>query len=221
MILVIVDAFTKWTELCVTKTTTSTWVITKLKQIFSCFGLPLTLVSDNGPQFTSKEFEDFMKYHGISHITTAPYHPTSNGLAERGVQSMKQSLKKMSQDGGTLDSKIQQFLIQYRRSPHATTGVSPFEAMFGRLMRNSLILMRKDSHKKMEERHVKKKFDVGDQVMYRNYQSGEKWKVGEVVKKIGRLHYLIESIDGFSCKRHVNQMKRSHVTYSEESTVGY
>ncbi|KAL1453360.1 hypothetical protein WDU94_007501 [Cyamophila willieti] len=166
------------------------------------------------------EFEDFMKYHGISHIT-APYHPASNGLAERGVQSMKQSLKKMSQDGGTLDSKIQQFLIQYRRSPHATTGVSPFEAMFGRLMRNSLTLMRKDSHKKMEERHVKKKFDVGDQVMYRNYQSGEKWEVGEVVKKIGRLHYLIESSDGFSCKRHVNQMKRSHVTYSEESTVGY
>ncbi|XP_008483026.2 phospholipase B1, membrane-associated-like [Diaphorina citri] len=122
MILVIVDAYSKWTELFVTKTTTSTWVINKLRQLFTCFGLPVTLVSDNGSQFTSKEFEDFLREQGISHLTSAPYHPSSNGLAERGVQSMKQSLRKMSEDGGTLESKIQNFLIQYRRSPHSSTG---------------------------------------------------------------------------------------------------
>ncbi|KAI5731371.1 hypothetical protein M8J77_008987 [Diaphorina citri] len=80
---------------------------------------------------------------GISHLTSAPYLPSSNGLAERGVQSMKQSLRKMSEDGGTLESKIQNFLIQYRRSPHSSTGLSPFEAMFGRPMRNTLTLMKK------------------------------------------------------------------------------
>ncbi|KAI5746646.1 hypothetical protein M8J77_005896 [Diaphorina citri] len=212
MILVIVDAYSKWTELFVTKTTTSTWVINKLRQLFTCFGLPVTLVSDNGSQFTSKEFEDFLREQGISHLTSAPYHPSSNGLAERGVQSMKQSLRKMSEDGGTLESKIQNFLIQYRRSPHSSTGVSPFEAMFGRPMRNTLTLMKKvPKNTSRNKRCVKRSFPIGTMVQYRNYQPGPKWFVGKVVKKIGQFNYLIKLRDGSTCKRHVDQMKRSYV----------
>ncbi|KAI5729011.1 hypothetical protein M8J77_024174 [Diaphorina citri] len=208
MILVIVDAYSKWTELFVTKTTTSTWVINKLRQLFTCFGLPVTLVSDNGSQFTSKEFEDFLREQGISHLTSAPYHPSSNGLAERGVQSMKQSLRKMSEDGGTLESKIQNFLIQYRRSPHSSTGVSPFEAMFGRPMRNTLTLMKKvPKNTSRNTRCVKRSFPIGTMVQYRNYQPGPKWFVGKVVKKIGQFNYLIKLRDGSTCKRHVDQMK--------------
>lgn len=212
MIMIVVDAYTKWTELFTTKTTTSTWVIGKLKQLFTCFGIPVTLVSDNGPQFVSIEFEDFLKHQGIAHLTSAPYHPSSNGLAERGVQTMKQSLRKMSEEGGTLDSKLQDFLIQYRRTPHTSTGVSPYESMFGREMRNVLSLMKNTKPQSSNnKRHVKKTFSIGSKVQFRNYQPGPKWIVGKVCKRIGLFLYLIELRNGSSCKRHVNQMRRAYV----------
>ncbi|KAL1447396.1 hypothetical protein WDU94_003624 [Cyamophila willieti] len=211
MIMVVVDAYTKWTELFVTKTTTSTWVISKLKQLFTCFGLPVTLVSDNGAQFTSKEFEDFLKEVGISHLTTAPYHPSSNGLAERGVQTMKQSLRKMSEEHGTWESKVGKFLLQYRRTPHSSTGISPFEAMFGRPMRNVLTLIKNEEIASSVNKHVKKTFHIGAKVQVRNYQPGPKWYMGKVIKKLGQFMYRVELCDGSICKRHVDQMRSAHV----------
>ena len=53
---------------------------------------------DNGPQFTSNEFATFMKGNGTHHIRSAPYHPASNGLAERFIQSVKQALKGSESD---------------------------------------------------------------------------------------------------------------------------
>ena len=70
--------------------------------IFSAYGLPEQMVTDNGPQFTSDEFAAFAKGNGIKHIRTAPYHPASNGLAERFVKSFKQSLKTTEDNGQTL-----------------------------------------------------------------------------------------------------------------------
>ena len=58
------------------------------------FGLPETINTDNGTGFVSQEFEEFLRKNGISHVTSAPYHPASNGLAERAVQIVKKGLKK-------------------------------------------------------------------------------------------------------------------------------
>uniref|UniRef100_A0A1X7T7F0 Integrase catalytic domain-containing protein n=1 Tax=Amphimedon queenslandica TaxID=400682 RepID=A0A1X7T7F0_AMPQE len=58
------------------------------------FGLPDTIVSDNGPSLVSQEFESYLTQYGIRHITSSPYHPASNGLAERAVQLVKNGLKK-------------------------------------------------------------------------------------------------------------------------------
>ena len=60
--------------------TMATATIQQLRMIFSCFGLPETLVSDNGPQFSSKEFCAFCRLNGIHHILVTPYHPASNGM---------------------------------------------------------------------------------------------------------------------------------------------
>ena len=62
--------------------TTAQHTIETLQTIFSHFGLQEQLVSDNGPQFTSDEFAEFMKGNGIKRILSSPYHPSSNGLAE-------------------------------------------------------------------------------------------------------------------------------------------
>uniref|UniRef100_A0AAG5DP56 RNA-directed DNA polymerase n=1 Tax=Anopheles atroparvus TaxID=41427 RepID=A0AAG5DP56_ANOAO len=93
--LVIVDAFSKWPEIVKTASTSAHATIAILRGIFARHGSPITLVSDNGPQFVGEHFEDFCKRFGIAHITTAPYHPQSNGQAERFVDTFKRALRKI------------------------------------------------------------------------------------------------------------------------------
>ena len=86
MFLVLIDAHSKWIEAICTLSATSDMVIQELRTLFAQFGLPETIVTDNGSCFVSEEFETFLKENGIMHITSAPYHPSTNGLAERAVQ---------------------------------------------------------------------------------------------------------------------------------------
>ena len=67
------------------KTTTSQAVITRCKQIFSVHGIPDKLVSDNGPQFSSRDFAQFSKEYGFEHHTSSPHFSQANGEAERSV----------------------------------------------------------------------------------------------------------------------------------------
>jgi hypothetical protein len=80
------------------------------------------LVSDNGSQFKSSVFEEFLKSNGIHHKCSAPYHPATNGQAEIFVQIMKQS------DDVLL--KLRRFLMQYKTTSHTTTKRNPSEIMF-------------------------------------------------------------------------------------------
>ena len=65
----------------------------------------------------------FLKTNGVRHVTAAPYHPSSNGLAERAVQTCKAALKKMST--GTLETKIPRFLLNYCTALQGTIGIPP------------------------------------------------------------------------------------------------
>ena len=85
MFLVIVDAYSKWPEVIAMKSTSAAKTLEVLRTVFARTGLPNIIVSDNGPQFTSEEFAHFIAANGIKHITSAPYHPSTNGLAERFV----------------------------------------------------------------------------------------------------------------------------------------
>ena len=82
ILLIIVDAHSKCIDVHVTNSSTASETIQKLLITFATHGLPRTIVSDNGPCFTSSEFEQFVKCNGTRHLKTAPYHPASNGLAE-------------------------------------------------------------------------------------------------------------------------------------------
>ena len=80
--ILLVDYFSRYVEVQKLSNTTSAGVIAFLKAMFSRHGIPMTLMSDNGPQFSSKEFQDFSSTYHFNHITSSPHFPQSNGLAE-------------------------------------------------------------------------------------------------------------------------------------------
>ena len=150
-----------------------------LYNLFARFGIPSTVVSDNEPQFTSCQFTEFMAKNGIRYITTAPYHPASNGQAERYVQTFKQAY---GAGHGTMSQKMTNFLLQYRNSPNGATRQSPAQLMFARPLRTCLDLispidaskrLKVDSPLQVKSKHV---FLPGKDVWYRNFsKGGSKW----------------------------------------------
>ena len=109
--LILVHANIKWPEVIPMTTGTSQTTIEALRSIFSRFGIPQQLVSDNGSHFTSSEFATFMSENGIRHIRTAHFHPSSNGLAERFVQSFKQAMKSAKATEKSINKHLSAFLL--------------------------------------------------------------------------------------------------------------
>ena len=216
MFLILVDAHSKWMEVKIMKTATSTTTIEHLQNIFATHGLPEMLVTDNAAYFTSQEFQDFTKLNGIRHVTSAPYHPASNGLAERAVQTVKEFLKKPAED--SLQTRLSCFLLQYRITPHTTTDTSLAELLLGRRPRTQLDLAvpdlnnkvyRKQQHQKdhhdkcRKERH----FQVGDAVYARKFPSNDAWIPGTIIKARGPLSYMIELETGQIVRRYVDHLQ--------------
>ena len=124
----------KWPEVHIVSSTSAQQTIDKLRQIFACHGLPVTLVSDNGSPFQSTEFQQFVAANGILHHKVPPYHPSSNGLAENMVKIVKDALSeaKVTKDA-TLDTLIAHFLATYRNTQHTTTSRTPAELLLNRV----------------------------------------------------------------------------------------
>ena len=129
-ILIRIDVHSKWIEATCTPSTSSSAVIEVLRSLFARFGLPETIFTDNGTGFVSQEFEEFLRKNGVKHTTSAPYHPASNGLAERAVQISKKGLKK--EVSGTFSTRLAKVLFTYRITPQSTTSTSPAVLLLGR-----------------------------------------------------------------------------------------
>ena len=97
MFLILVDAHSKWLEVRLLSSILSSAIVLSLCSIFAEFGLPSILVMDNGSYFTSSEFQHFTHQNGIKHFFSSPYHPLSNGLAERGIQIFKKEMSKIKE----------------------------------------------------------------------------------------------------------------------------
>ncbi|XP_060548718.1 uncharacterized protein K02A2.6-like [Pantherophis guttatus] len=134
--MVVVDAFSKWLEIKLMKATTTDATIRELRQLFATHGLPDILVSDNGPQFTATQFEGYLAGLGIRHVLSAPFHPASNGQAERFVRSAKEALSRLSP--GDWQERVDKFLIAQHSTPCTATGRSPAELLMGRKLRGIL-----------------------------------------------------------------------------------
>ena len=229
MFLVIVDAHSKWMDIYPMKTATSQATVEKLRQSFSVFGLPKLLVSDNGSSFTSAEFESFMKNNGIQHVRSAPFHPSSNGLAERAVQTFKEGMKKI--EGETIQTRVSRFLFSYRITPHATTGVSPAELMMARRPRSQFDLLMPDVKTKVQQKQLKQKeyhdttkplrcFAQGDTVYIKNYSYGPKWIPAVIHSSSGPVSYKVIVGNGRLIKRHVDQVRARPTTMVSSEMPG-
>ena len=102
-----------------------------LEEDFAHFGYPHAIVTDNASAFHSSEFQAWCKERGIVHLSGAPYHPATNGAAERMVQTFKKAMRKSAESPR---AALQQFLMQYRRTP-LESGYSPSELLNGRQLR--------------------------------------------------------------------------------------
>ena len=204
MFLIIIDAYSKWLEIHMMSSSTSEATVQKLRETFAVFGLPKTVVTDNGPCFTSSEFEQFLLKNGIAHKTSPPYHPASNGLAERAVQTFKKAMLKMSE---SLPTRLSRFLFRYRITPQSTTGRSPAELMFGRPLRSRLDLLFPDIQHRVVSQQEKQKahhdqhcrhrqFNNGDHVYARNFTAGPAWIPGTINMESGNTAFEVQLEDG-------------------------
>ena len=125
--LIVIDAHSKWIEATFLSSATSAATIEFLRSLFARFGIPSTVVSDNATYFVSEDIESFFTRNGISHKTSLPYHPQSNGLAERAVQIVKKGLRKVTE--GTLNTRLSKVLFTYRTTPQSSTGLSPADLL--------------------------------------------------------------------------------------------
>ena len=227
MFLVLVDAHSKWLEVRPMSSITSSQTIEQLRSIFSVHGLPKKIVTDNGPSFTSGEFKQFMKQNGIIHVTSAPYHPSSNGLAERGVQTFKLGIKRIP--GATIQERLSKFLFKYRITPQSTTGVAPAEMLMNRRLRSRLDLLYPDVSRKVETQQNKahdnarpmRSFTEGDSVYAEDFTASAcKWNPGTVVEATGPLSYTVRLHSGAIVRRHVDNLRcRDSSPEQEEITI--
>ena len=142
-VLTCIDLATHYPEAIPLKQHTAVEVANALAQIFSHFGFPDEILSDQGTEFMSQLMQHFVFQFGISQIRASPYHPETNGSCERFHRTLKSMLRSMVDDfDGSWCECLPWVLFAYREIPVETLGFSPFELMYGYPVRGPLSLLR-------------------------------------------------------------------------------
>ncbi|GJQ83763.1 hypothetical protein Trydic_g6795 [Trypoxylus dichotomus] len=136
---------------------------------------------------------------------SATYHPATNGLAEKYVQTFKQAIRAIKCND--INIGLAQFLLQYRKTPNQTTDLSPSQLMFNREIRSRLDLMKPTTEEEITE-EFSTKFGEGERVAARHYGQEEKWQFGRIRSVLGRVNYTIELDDGRIWQRHQDQIRK-------------
>ena len=137
--------------------------ILKLERIFATHGVPMIVKSDNGPPFTSHEFDSYMAEIEAKHRKISPLWSQANSEAENFLKSMMKTIRAASTEKKDWKREIHTFLLNYRASPYSTTGFPPSELLFHRLIRTKLPQMvivfdkKKDAVVRSKDEHAKTK----------------------------------------------------------------
>lgn len=159
-ILVMVDAFTRWTEAFPLKTQSAKEIGTVMyNEVFTRFGCPRVLFSDRGQAFMSKIIAAICEVFEVTQHHTSSYHPNTNGTVERQNGSIAECLRTYcGQNQGNWPTLLPSIMMALRKSPSMnTTGFSPFFMMFGEEMRLpfDVALQPKDSLPKNDKTYMK------------------------------------------------------------------
>lgn len=226
--LVTVDYYSKWIAIDELKGTRSADVIEKLERILCDFGVVEVLRSDNGPQYSSSDFQKFVVRHGIVHKTSSPGYARSNGQVERMVQVAKNLVRKCNAE----QKSYYDGLRSLRNTPLSSDIPSPAQLLQGRNLYDGLPVCeyqlfpraydRNRVHESMNARvkEMKKQHDKGAKVEHRELKCGEKvrvqigdvWKCGKVERKCEQPRsYVVRTSDGGTYRRN-----RRHIRPSSE-----
>ncbi|XP_022795609.1 uncharacterized protein K02A2.6-like [Stylophora pistillata] len=137
-LLVVIDYYSRYYEVEILMSVTASQIISRLETIFAVHGLPVTITSDNGPQFRCEEFEHFLVDNGILHRKVTPQWAQANGEVERQNRSLLKSMRIAQAEGKNWRKELFHYLATYRTTPHTVTGVSPAELLFGRKIRTKM-----------------------------------------------------------------------------------
>ena len=137
-VFVVVDYYSRYFEVRLLKSVTSTKLIQSLEDVFASHGLPLSLKTDNAQCFLSQEFKNFLLHRDIQHKTSIPLWPQSNGEVERQNRTLLKFLKITHAKGQDLKTQLNKFSFAYQMTPYCTTGRSPAELLYRRKIRGIL-----------------------------------------------------------------------------------
>lgn len=235
--LVVVDYYSKFFEVVQLNSTSSKAIINHMKAIFARFGIPEKVISDNGPQYSSHEFENFAKAYDFVHSTSSPRYPQSNGLAECTVQTVKHIFEKAN------SSKKDPYLgiLEYRNTPLQSTGLPPSELLQGRLLRsvlptltnqlkpkfmNSTLTnqsMKLDQQRQAKYYNVSSKaqnqFNVGEKVRFQKNDS--KWQPAIITGKEDDHSYTLRSQYGGIFRRNRRHLIKSNEDFDISLSPSY
>ena len=220
-IIIVVDYYSDFVEIDELSDTMSDTVIQVLKKQFSRHGIPDTVVSDNGSQFTSQEFHEFSLEWEFN-VTSSPHYPKSNGKAESSVKVVKQLFKKAYRDGK--DPWLA--LLDNRNTPTEGLDTSPAQRLMSRRTRTLLptasgllypevaqvteekIKAKREKAKYYYDRTAKKlpELEIGQEVRIAPLKRHHPWKSGTCVEKLSDRSYLVET-GSFSLRRNRQALK--------------
>lgn len=225
--LITVDTYSKWIDVQRVTNTTANTVIEKFRAMFTYFGMPNTIVSDNGPPFDSQAIETFCKNNKIAKMFSPPYHPQSNGWAERAVRTVKKCIKKMACDPKTrhvpMAHKLNNFLLKYRNTPNSVNGLTPNDCIFNfrpRTLLSTLNEKRNADQPKEKEKRTERdgmqsneksviKFKRDEDVLCKaEGNKSVKWMKAVVVSKESECTYKIKLEGGRIRLCHGDQLRK-------------
>ena len=131
--LVVMDHFTKWCEAFLTRDQRASTVADILvTRVFSRFGPPLIIHSDQGRNFESNLTQEVSRLKGTHKSRTTAYHPLWDGLVERQNRTIQGILSIfVSEHPDDWDNRVSMAVYAYNTSTHESTGYSPYEMVFG------------------------------------------------------------------------------------------
>ena len=134
-LLVIYDDYSRFPVVEVTTSTSANVVVPRLNKVFSEYGIPEVVRSDNGPPFNSERFRQFADDLGFHHRKVTPLWPRANGEVERFMRTIKKTINTARVENKPWKDELCKLLRNYRATPHSSTGVSPAAALFNRNVR--------------------------------------------------------------------------------------